>query len=90
MIVFGEAQLRRILGKYAAYYDESRIHLRAVVSGLAAYRRCRTDRAPTRPCGTVRPVRCDINITVVANFWWVAGSATFNQKQKALKLYKKV
>jgi hypothetical protein len=26
MIVFGEAYLRRILGAYAAYYDESRIH----------------------------------------------------------------
>src|SRR5450756_1514918 len=26
MIVFGEAHLRRILGRYAAYYDESRIH----------------------------------------------------------------
>jgi hypothetical protein len=26
MIVFGEAHLRRILGKYAAYYNESRIH----------------------------------------------------------------
>jgi Integrase core domain len=27
MIVFGEAHLRRILGKYAAYYNSSRIHL---------------------------------------------------------------
>src|ERR1700730_16823324 len=26
MIVFGEAHLRRILGKYAVYYNESRIH----------------------------------------------------------------
>ena len=26
MIVFGEAHLRRILWKYAAYYNESRIH----------------------------------------------------------------
>jgi hypothetical protein len=26
MIVFGEAHLRRILGNYAAYYNESRIH----------------------------------------------------------------
>ena len=26
MIVFGEAQLRRILGKYAAYYNEVRPH----------------------------------------------------------------
>jgi transposase InsO family protein len=26
MMVFGEAHLRRILGKYAAYYNESRIH----------------------------------------------------------------
>ena len=26
MIVFGEAHLRRILGSYAAYYNESRIH----------------------------------------------------------------
>jgi predicted phage terminase large subunit-like protein len=26
MIVFGEAHLRRILGKYAAYFNESRIH----------------------------------------------------------------
>jgi transposase InsO family protein len=26
MIVFGEAHLRRILSKYAAYYNESRIH----------------------------------------------------------------
>jgi transposase InsO family protein len=26
MIVFGEAHLRRILGKYAAYYNEARIH----------------------------------------------------------------
>ena len=26
MIVFGEAHLRRILGKYVAYYNESRIH----------------------------------------------------------------
>jgi hypothetical protein len=26
VIVFGEAHLRRILGKYAAYYNESRIH----------------------------------------------------------------
>ena len=26
MIVFGEAHLRQILGKYAAYYNESRIH----------------------------------------------------------------
>ena len=26
IIVFGEAHLRRILGKYAAYYNESRIH----------------------------------------------------------------
>jgi hypothetical protein len=26
MIVFGEAHLRRILGKYAAYYNDSRIH----------------------------------------------------------------
>jgi len=26
MIVFGEAHLRRILGAYAAYYNESRIH----------------------------------------------------------------
>jgi hypothetical protein len=26
LIVFGEAQLRRILSKYAAYYNESRIH----------------------------------------------------------------
>jgi transposase InsO family protein len=26
LIVFGEAHLRRILGKYAAYYSESRIH----------------------------------------------------------------
>jgi len=26
MIVFGEAHLRRILGKYAAYYNASRIH----------------------------------------------------------------
>jgi transposase InsO family protein len=26
MIVLGEAHLRRILGKYAAYYNESRIH----------------------------------------------------------------
>src|SRR6266849_2357932 len=26
MIVFGQAHLRRILGKYAAYYNESRIH----------------------------------------------------------------
>src|SRR5438034_11717828 len=26
MIVFGEAHLRRTLGKYAAYYNESRIH----------------------------------------------------------------
>ena len=26
MIVFGEAHLRRILGKYAAYYNGSRIH----------------------------------------------------------------
>jgi transposase InsO family protein len=26
MIVFGEAHLRRILGRYAAYYNESRIH----------------------------------------------------------------
>ena len=28
MIVFGEAHLRRILGRYAAYYNESRIHPR--------------------------------------------------------------
>ena len=27
MIVFGEAHLRRILGKYAVYYNKSRIHL---------------------------------------------------------------
>jgi transposase InsO family protein len=26
MILFGEAHLRRILGKYAAYYNELRIH----------------------------------------------------------------
>ena len=26
MIVFGETQLRRILAKYAAYYNETRIH----------------------------------------------------------------
>jgi hypothetical protein len=26
LIVFGEAHLRRILGKYAAYYNDSRIH----------------------------------------------------------------
>ena len=26
MIVFGEAHLRQILGRYAAYYNESRIH----------------------------------------------------------------
>jgi hypothetical protein len=26
MIVFGEAHLRRILGRYAVYYNESRIH----------------------------------------------------------------
>src|SRR5262249_7578192 len=26
MVVFGEAHLRRILGRYAAYYNESRIH----------------------------------------------------------------
>jgi hypothetical protein len=26
LIVFGEAHLRRILGRYAAYYNESRIH----------------------------------------------------------------
>src|SRR5262249_39751603 len=26
VIVFGEAHLRRILGRYAAYYNESRIH----------------------------------------------------------------
>ena len=26
MIVFGEAHLRRILGRYAEYYNESRIH----------------------------------------------------------------
>jgi hypothetical protein len=26
LIVLGEAHLRRILGKYAAYYNESRIH----------------------------------------------------------------
>jgi transposase InsO family protein len=26
MIVLGQAHLRRILGKYAAYYNESRIH----------------------------------------------------------------
>jgi transposase InsO family protein len=26
MIVFGEAHLRRILGAYAVYYNESRIH----------------------------------------------------------------
>src|SRR5262249_55773875 len=26
MIVFGEAHLRRILGRYTAYYNESRIH----------------------------------------------------------------
>jgi hypothetical protein len=26
MIVLGEAHLHRILGKYAAYYNESRIH----------------------------------------------------------------
>ena len=26
MIVFGEAHLRRILGKYATYYNGSRIH----------------------------------------------------------------
>ena len=26
MIVFGEAHLRRIVGKYAAYYNKSRIH----------------------------------------------------------------
>ena len=26
MIVFGEAHLRRILGRYAAYYNETRIH----------------------------------------------------------------
>ncbi len=26
MIVFGEAHLRRILGAYAAYYNESRTH----------------------------------------------------------------
>jgi transposase InsO family protein len=26
MIVFGEAHLRRILGKYVAYYNRSRIH----------------------------------------------------------------
>ena len=26
MILFGEAHLRRTLGKYAAYYNESRIH----------------------------------------------------------------
>ena len=26
LIVFGEAHLCRILGKYAAYYNESRIH----------------------------------------------------------------
>jgi hypothetical protein len=26
MIVFGEARLRRILGAYAAYYNESRTH----------------------------------------------------------------
>jgi Integrase core domain len=26
MIVFGEVHLRRILGKYAAYYNVSRIH----------------------------------------------------------------
>jgi hypothetical protein len=26
MIVFGEAHLRRILGRYAAYYNVSRIH----------------------------------------------------------------
>jgi hypothetical protein len=26
LIVFGQAQLRRILSKYAAYYNESRIH----------------------------------------------------------------
>jgi hypothetical protein len=25
-ILFGEAHLRRILGRYAAYYNESRIH----------------------------------------------------------------
>jgi Integrase core domain len=26
MIVFGQAHLRRVLGKFAAYYNESRIH----------------------------------------------------------------
>jgi len=26
MIVFGEAQLRRILGRYAACYNETRLH----------------------------------------------------------------
>ena len=26
MIVFGEAHLRRILGKYAVYYNKSRVH----------------------------------------------------------------
>jgi len=26
MVVFGEAHLRQILGKFAAYYNESRIH----------------------------------------------------------------
>ena len=29
MIVFGEAHLRRILGAYAAYYNEARTHWRA-------------------------------------------------------------
>jgi hypothetical protein len=32
MIVFGEAHLRRILGKYADYYNKSRVHRSLLLS----------------------------------------------------------
>jgi transposase InsO family protein len=50
VIVFGEAHLRRILGRYAAYYNESRIHRSLDRNapyrtrwGLALGRRCADD-----------------------------------------------
>jgi transposase InsO family protein len=50
MIVFGEAHLRRTLGRYAAYYNESRIHRSLDRNapyrtrwGLALGRRCADD-----------------------------------------------
>jgi hypothetical protein len=55
MIVFGEAHLRRIVGAYAAYYNESRIH-RSLNKDAPFHR-------ATEPLGAVRHTQFSVAFT---------------------------